>query len=84
MTGAAPETDEARALQLRRLELDNDDLRAENARLKGSIAQRQEEILVLGERLGQLQARLDTVHRMAAWGRLRRLNPLRALMRRMG
>ena len=82
MTGALPE-DEA-ALRLRRLELDNDDLRAENARLKGSIAQKQEEIILLGERLGQLQARLDTVHRVAAWGRLRRLNPLRALLRRMG
>lgn len=84
MTGAGPETDEAAALRVRRLALDNDDLRAENARLKGSIAQKQEEILALGERLGQLQARLDTVHRVAAWGRLRRLNPLRSLLRRMG
>lgn len=82
--GGRPPLDEATALRVRRLELDNDDLRAENARLKGSIAQKQDEILVLGERLGQLQARLDTVHRVAAWGRLRRLNPLRALMRRMG
>ena len=82
--GGRPPLDEATALRVRRLELDNDDLRVENARLKGSIAQKQEEILVLGERLGQLQARLDTVHRVAAWGRLRRLNPLRALMRRMG
>lgn len=72
------------ALRFRRLELDNDDLRAENARLKGSIAEKQDEILALGERLGQLQARLDTVHRVAAWGRLRRLNPLRAVLRRMG
>ncbi len=84
MTGAAHDSDEATALRIRRLELDNDDLRAEAARLKGSIAQKQEEILVLGERLGQLQARLDTVHRVAAWGRLRRLNPLRALLRRLG
>lgn len=83
MTGAPPEGEEA-ALRLRRLELDNDDLRAEASRLKASIAQKQEEIIRLGERLGQLQARLDTVHRMAAWGRLRRLNPLRALLRRMG
>ena len=84
MTGEVPEADEAAALRLRRLELDNDDLRAENARLKGSIAQKQDEVLALGERLGQLQARLDTVHRVAAWSRLRRLNPLRSLLRRMG
>ncbi len=76
--------DEETALRIRRLELDNDDLRAENARLKGSILQKQDEILVLGERLGQLKARLDTVHRMAAWSRLRKLNPLRTILRRMG
>lgn len=72
---AAP--DEAAALRLRRLELDNEDLRAENSRLKLSILQRQEEVAALGERLGQLQARLDALHRVAAWGRfgarLRRL-----------
>ncbi len=84
MTGAGGDGPEGAVLRLRRLELDNDDLRAENARLKGSIAEKQDEILALGERLGQLQARLDTVHRVAAWGRLRRLNPLRAVLRRMG
>ncbi len=84
VTGAAGDGPEGAALRLRRLELDNDDLRAENARLKGSIAEKQDEIMALGERLGQLQARLDTVHRVAAWGRLRRLNPLRAVLRRMG
>ena len=76
-------TDEAAALRLRRLELDNDDLRAEAVRLKASILQKQEEIVVLGERLGQLKARLDTVHRVAAWSRLRRLNPLRGILRRL-
>jgi predicted RNase H-like nuclease (RuvC/YqgF family) len=76
--------DEATALRIRRLELDNDDLRAENARLKGSILQKQDEIIALGERLGQLKARLDKVHRMAAWSRLRKLNPMRAILRRMG
>ena len=75
---------EAAALRLRRLELDNDDLRAENARLKASILQKQEEIVALGERLGQLKARLDTVHRVAAWSRLRRLNPVRTILRRLG
>ena len=39
---------------------------------------------MLGERLGQLKARLDTVHRVAAWSRLRKLNPLRSILRRMG
>jgi predicted RNase H-like nuclease (RuvC/YqgF family) len=81
---SADPRDEATALRIRRLELDNDDLRAENARLKASILQKQEEIVMLGERLGQLKARLDTVHRMAAWSRLRKLNPMRALLRRMG
>ena len=80
----SPDRDEAAALRERRLELDNDDLRAENARLKASILQKQEEIVTLGERLGQLTARLDTVHRVAAWSRLRRLNPMRAILRRMG
>ena len=79
-----PAAAEAAALRLRRQELDNDDLRAENARLKLSILQRQEEIVALGERLGQLKARLDTVHRVAAWSRLRRLLPVRAILRRMG
>ena len=76
--------DEEGALRLRRLELDNDDLRAENARLKASILQKQEEIILQGERLAQLKARLDTVHRVAAWSRLRKLSPLRAILRRMG
>jgi hypothetical protein len=76
--------DEATALKLRRLELDNDDLRAENARLKASILQKQEEIIALGERLVQLKARLDTVHRVAAWSRLRKLIPIRAILRKMG
>ena len=76
--------DEAAALRLRRLELDLDDLRAENARLKGSILQRQEEIVRLGERLAGLQARLAPVHRVAAWTRLARFNPLRGLWGRRG
>ncbi|MGI3902961.1 MAG: hypothetical protein ACRYGP_18915 [Janthinobacterium lividum] len=81
---SADPLDDATALRLRRLELDNDDLRAENARLKGSILQKQDEIFGLGERLVQLKARLDTVHRVAAWSRLRKLNPLRSILRRMG
>ena len=83
---SAPELDprEEAALRLRRLELDNDDLRVENARLKASILQRQEEIAALGERLGQLKARLDKLHRVAAWSRLRKLNPMRTILRRLG
>ena len=81
---AGPVDAEAAALRLRRLELDNDDLRAEAARLKGSIAQKQDEIVRLGERLVQLQTRLDKLHRVAAWGQLRRLNPLRSILRRIG
>lgn len=80
---AVPAPSAPEALRVRRLEFDNDDLRAENARLKGSIAQKQEEIMALGERLGQLQARLDKLHRVAAWSRLRRFNPLRMVMRRL-
>lgn len=84
MTADRGGADEAAALRLRRLELDLDDLRAENARLKGSIGEKQDEIVGLGERLAVLQRRLDKIHRMAAWGRLRRLNPLRGLLRRLG
>lgn len=89
MTAAGTETAAAQtpsapeSLRVRRLELDNDDLRAENARLKGSIAQKQDEIMALGERLGQLVARLDKLHRVAAWSRLRKLNPLRLVLRRL-
>ncbi len=82
-TAAAQPPSAPEALRVRRLELDNDDLRAENARLKGSIAQKQDEIMALGERLGQLVARLDKLHRVAAWSRLRKLNPLRLVLRRL-
>ena len=82
-TAAAQTPSAPEALRVRRLELDNDDLRAENARLKGSIAQKQDEIMALGERLGQLVARLDKLHRVAAWSRLRKLNPLRLVLRRL-
>ena len=75
--------DETTALRIRRLELDLDDLRAENARLKGSIAQRQDEIVRLGERLAGLQARLIPVQRVAGWTRFRGRSPLGALLRRL-
>jgi len=69
---------EAFALKLRRLELEIEDLRFENARLKGSIGEKQDEIMALSDRLGQLQ-------RSKVWRRrLRRLNPLRLILRRLG
>ena len=71
-------------LRMRRLELDIDDLRFENDRLKASMAEKQDEIMTLSDRLGVLQARLDRLHRVAAWGRLRRLNPVRLFARWMG
>ena len=71
-------------LRLRRLELDIEDLRFENGRLKASMVQKQDEIMTLSDRLGVLQARLDRLHRVAAWGRLRRLNPVRLFARWMG
>ena len=71
-------------LRMRRLELDIDDLRFENDRLKASMAEKQDEIMTLSDRLGVLQARLDRLHRVAAWGRLRRLNPVRLFVRWMG
>ena len=71
-------------LKMRRLELDIDDLRFENDRLKASMAEKQDEIMTLSDRLGVLQARLDRLHRVAAWGRLRRLNPVRLFARWMG
>ena len=84
MTAGDDGPDEAAALRRRRLDLDNEDLRAENARLKASIAEKQDEIMALSDRLTALQRQLGAVHRLAAWGRLRRLNPLRRLMRRLG
>ena len=71
-------------LAMRRLELDIEDLRFENERLKASMAEKQDEIMTLSDRLGVLQARLDRLHRVAAWGRLRRLNPVRLIARWMG
>ena len=76
---------EQEALRLRRLELDNDDLRAENARLKGSIGERQDEILALGERVARLHAELAVFQRKSVKGSLRRwANRGRRLMRRLG
>ena len=71
-------------LAMRRLKLDIEDLRFENERLKASMAEKQDEIMTLSDRLGVLQARLDRLHRVAAWGRLRRLNPIRLFARWMG
>ncbi len=71
-------------LAMRRLKLDIEDLRFENERLKASMAEKQDEIMTLSDRLGVLQARLDRLHRVAAWGRLRRLNPVRLFARWMG
>ena len=71
-------------LAIRRLKLDIEDLRFENERLKASMAEKQDEIMTLSDRLGVLQARLDRLHRVAAWGRLRRLNPIRLFARWMG
>ncbi len=78
-----PGLDGGTALRIRRLELDIEDLRAENARLKGSIAQRQDEIVRLGERLAGLQRRVAPLQRAAAWTRLRRFLPVGAILRRM-
>ena len=71
-------------LKMRRLELDIEDLRFENERLKASMTEKQNEIMTLSDRLGVLQARLDRLHRVAAWGRIRRLNPVRLFARWMG
>lgn len=73
---------EALVLRLRRLELDLEDLRFENARLKSSIGEKQDEIMALSDRLGHLQMLLDTRRRTMLWNRLRRLSPLRAMLRR--
>ena len=62
-TTSDPETDEATTLRTCRLELDIDDLRAENARLKGSIAQRQNEIVRLGEHEVTLLAEIAELRR---------------------
>ena len=56
-------------LRMRRLELDIEDLRFENDRLKASMAEKQDEIMTLSDRLGVL---------------LRRLNPVRLFVRWMG
>ncbi len=72
---------EALVLRLRRLELDIEDLGFENARLKGSIGEKQDEIMALSDRLGQMQLLLEARQRGKVWGRLRRL--LRAMLRRL-
>lgn len=74
---------EALALRLRRLELDIEDLRFENARLKASIGEKQDEIMALSDRLGQMQLLLEARQRGKVWGRLRRLKPLRAMLSRL-
>lgn len=54
-----PSLGEADALRIRRLELDLDDLRAENARLRASIDRQQEEIRSLNEAEAALSAELS-------------------------
>jgi FtsZ-binding cell division protein ZapB len=75
---------EALTQSLRRLELDIEDLRFENARLKGSIAEKQDEIMALSDRLGHLQMLLHRRWRTRLRNRLRPLKPLRVLLRRLG
>ena len=75
---------EASPPSLRCLELDIEDLRFENARLKASIAEKQDEIMALSDRLGHLQMLLDMRRRTRLWNRLRRLKPLDLLLRRPG
>ncbi len=75
-----PETD---TLRWRRLELDNDDLRLENARLKASIAEKQDEIIRLGERLGRQELRLHKLDKAVTLTGLRRIKPLWAILRRL-
>ena len=85
MTAEPPRSNEepGDAITLRRLRLDLEDLRFENARLKTSIAERQDEILALSERLETLHTRVSRVHRVTAWIlHLRRFSPLRLLLRR--
>ena len=66
---------------LRRLRLDNEDLRFECARLKSSVAQAQAEIFALSERNGMLQRRLERLYRFAPW---RSIHVIRAVLRRLG
>ena len=70
-------------LARRRLELDLEDLRFENARLRASVAERQAEIAALSERLGKLQAQVEgrrhvRLRKLAA----NRLSSLGLLLRR--
>jgi hypothetical protein len=64
---------------VRRLRLDNEDLRFECVRLKASIAQAQAEIVSLAHRNGMLQRRLEQIYRLVPhWG----VRLFRAAMRR--
>lgn len=70
-------------LVTRRLRLDIEDLRFENARLKASIAARQDEIVALSERLGRLQAEAEARHHARLWTfATSRLASLSLLLRR--
>ena len=85
MTADRPPADdpEIDALAARRRDLDLDDLRFENARLKSSIAERQAEIELLSNRLGMLQAQLAGPSRIKIWrSTLRALRALRVVLRR--
>lgn len=65
--------------EIRRLRLDNEDLRFECDRLKASIAQAQAEVVSLAQRNGMLQRRLEQIYRLVPqWG----MRLLRAGMRR--
>ena len=81
--GAADSRGASLDLAARRLALDLDDLRFENARLKTSIAERQAEIEALSARLGLLQAQLERLHRISTWSSmLFKPKALRMLLRR--
>jgi hypothetical protein len=53
--------------QVRRLSLDNEDLRFDCARLRATIAQNQVEAAALARRNAVLQRHVDVLHRFTAW-----------------
>ncbi len=74
-----PEPDDLVA-EVRRLRLDNEELRFECARLRAAVLQHQTFEAALARRNGELQHQVETWHRLTAW---RKTRLFRFLARRM-
>ena len=75
--GRAVEIDSAELLdRVKRLDLDNEDLRFEAARLKASLIQAEAENRAISERNAALQLRLDRINKLTPRWMVRVIKPL--------